>query len=139
MPTDSVSEVTPVPQRISCDIAIVGYGPVGMVLSGLLAQRGFDVVVVERHHTLYPLARAGHYDGETMRTFQELGVAGAVELAAQPMLQWDLVTAEKEVLATIHIGEGARAGRRATSRTSPRSSASSIRAPATSGSVSSGG
>ncbi|MFI9772509.1 bifunctional 3-(3-hydroxy-phenyl)propionate/3-hydroxycinnamic acid hydroxylase [Streptomyces sp. NPDC052415] len=106
MPTDFEPGATPIPEHISCDIAIVGYGPVGMVLSGLLAQRGFDVVVVERHHTLYPLARAGHYDGETMRTFQELGVAGAVEVAAQPMLQWDLVTAAKEVLATIHIGEG---------------------------------
>lgn len=95
-----------VPEHISCDIAIVGYGPVGMVVGGLLAQRGFDVVAIERHHTLYPLARAGHYDGETMRTFQELGVADAVELAAQPMLLWHLVNAEMEVLAEVHIGEG---------------------------------
>ena len=106
MPTTFEPESTPKPGPMSCDVAIVGYGPVGMVLSGLLAQRGFDVVVVERHHGLYPLARAGHYDGETMRTFQELGVADAVELAAQPMLRWNLVTGQKEVLATIHLGEG---------------------------------
>jgi 3-(3-hydroxy-phenyl)propionate hydroxylase len=106
MSTTFEPQAAAVPGRISCDIAIVGYGPVGMVLSGLLAKRGFDVVVVERHHELYPLARAGHYDGETMRVFQELGVADQVELAAQPMLRWDLVTAEKEVLTTIHIGEG---------------------------------
>jgi 3-(3-hydroxy-phenyl)propionate hydroxylase len=106
MPTTNKTENTLKPERMSCDVAIVGYGPVGMVLSGLLAQRGFDVVVVERHHALYPLARAGHYDGETMRTFQELGVADAVELAAQPMLLWNLVTGQKEVLATIHLGEG---------------------------------
>ncbi|MFB9467663.1 bifunctional 3-(3-hydroxy-phenyl)propionate/3-hydroxycinnamic acid hydroxylase [Streptomyces cinereospinus] len=99
-------DATAMPESISCDVAIVGYGPVGMVLSGLLAQRGFDVVVVERHHTLYPLARAGHLDGETMRVFQELGVANEVELVAQPMLMWNLVTPEMEVLSTIHIGEG---------------------------------
>ena len=105
MPTTTRPKATALPEHLSCDVAIVGYGPVGMVLSGLLAQRGFDVVVVERHHDLYPLARAGHYDGETMRAFQELGVADAVELIAQPMLKWDLVTAEKEVLATIQLGE----------------------------------
>ncbi|GGF22759.1 bifunctional 3-(3-hydroxy-phenyl)propionate/3-hydroxycinnamic acid hydroxylase [Subtercola lobariae] len=105
-PTTSKPEESALPKSISCDVAIVGYGPVGMVLSGLLAQRGFNVIVVERHHTLYPLARAGHYDGETMRTFQALGVADAVEIAAQPMLLWNLVTADMEVLATIHLGEG---------------------------------
>ena len=106
MTTTLEAETETLPERISCDVVIVGYGPVGMVLSGLLAGRGFRVVVVERHHALYPLARAGHYDGETMRVFQELGVADAVEIAAQPMLLWNLVTGDKEVLATMHIGEG---------------------------------
>ena len=100
------SETVALPAGISCDVAIVGYGPVGMVLGGLLAKRGYGVIVVERHHALYPLARAGHYDGETVRTFQELGVADAVELAAQPMLLWNLVSADMEVLTSIHIGEG---------------------------------
>ena len=97
---------TTLPEKISCDVAIVGYGPVGMVIGGLLAKRGLDVVAVERRAGRYPMARAGHYDGETMRVFQELGVADAVELAAQPMLLWNLLDADKEVLATIQIGNG---------------------------------
>lgn len=100
------SDGQPLPAHTSCDVAIVGYGPVGMVLAGLLAQRGVSVVVVERWPTRYPLSRAGHCDSETMRTFQTLGIAEAVELVARPMLLWSLVNAEMEVLATIKLGQG---------------------------------
>lgn len=91
--------------RVSCDVLIVGYGPVGMLCAGLFAQRGLEVVVVERHAQRYSLSRAGHLDGETMRTLQRLGVAETVELVAQPMLDWELVTAERELLSRITMGD----------------------------------
>lgn len=94
------------PGASTCDVAIVGYGPVGMTCGALLAQLGLDVVIVERFPTRFGLPRAGHLDGETMRTFQRLGIADAVELIASPMLLWELVTAEREVLASIKLGEG---------------------------------
>ena len=97
--------VQPLAGEVSCDVAIVGYGPVGMVCAALLAQRGLDVIVIERHPQRFGLPRAGHLDGETMRTFQQLGIAEAVELVARPMLEWGLVTAEMEVLATVRLGE----------------------------------
>ena len=98
LPTDSLD--------LSCDVAVVGYGPVGMIISILLAQRGYSVIVVERWPTRYDLPRAGHFDSETMRTFQGIGFAEAIELIARPMLQWDLVTAEREVLTQIKLGLG---------------------------------
>ena len=94
------------PAHMSCDVAIVGYGPVGMIIGTLLAESGRSVIVVERFPTRYDLPRAGHFDSETMRTFQNMGFAESIELIARPMLQWHMVTAEMELLATIKLGEG---------------------------------
>lgn len=62
-------------QNIRSDVAIVGYGPTGMVLAALLGQKGISVTVLERYETIYTKPRAAAFDDETMRTFQELGVA----------------------------------------------------------------
>ncbi len=104
----SESESIPerLPAHMKCDVAIVGYGPVGMIIGTLMAERGRSVIVVERWPSRYDLPRAGHFDSETMRTFQNMGFADSIELIARPMLQWHLVTAEKELLATIKLGEG---------------------------------
>lgn len=93
------------PARSSCDVAIVGYGPVAMTLAAMLAGSGLSVMIVERWPERYKLPRAGHFDGETLRTFQRMGIANEVEVLARPVIQWDLVTADKEVLASIKLGE----------------------------------
>ena len=71
------------PPNLSCDVAVVGYGPVGMVVSILLAQRGLSVIVVDRFRERYKLPRAGHFDSETLRTFQQMGIANEIELIAR--------------------------------------------------------
>jgi 3-(3-hydroxy-phenyl)propionate hydroxylase/flavoprotein hydroxylase len=60
---------------VEADVAVVGYGPVGMVVAALLGKRGHRTVVLERYPGLYHLPRAGVFDDETMRTFAALGVA----------------------------------------------------------------
>ena len=57
------------------DVAIVGYGPTGATLANLLAQCDLSVVVIERNEEIYHLPRAVHFDDETMRIFQTVGVS----------------------------------------------------------------
>ncbi len=90
------------PKRLSCDVAVVGYGPVGMVFSALLAQSGLRVVVLERWPERFKLPRAVHFDGEIMRTaFQALGIAEQVELITRAVTSFETVTPEGEVLESV--------------------------------------
>jgi 2-polyprenyl-6-methoxyphenol hydroxylase-like FAD-dependent oxidoreductase len=56
----------------SCDVLIVGAGPVGQVLALLLAQRGLRVAVVERWEQPYPLPRAVAISHDVLRVLQHL-------------------------------------------------------------------
>ena len=60
------------------DVAIVGFGPVGATLAGLLGQRGCHVAVLDKSEQVYPLPRAFALDHEAMRVFQQLGIAPAL-------------------------------------------------------------
>ncbi|TSD93628.1 bifunctional 3-(3-hydroxy-phenyl)propionate/3-hydroxycinnamic acid hydroxylase [Skermania sp. ID1734] len=55
------------------DVAVVGYGPTGLVLSSLLGRAGHRVAVFERWPGLYGLPRLTHIDGETARIVQACG------------------------------------------------------------------
>ncbi|WP_410631630.1 bifunctional 3-(3-hydroxy-phenyl)propionate/3-hydroxycinnamic acid hydroxylase [Amycolatopsis sp. cmx-4-83] len=81
------------------DVIIVGYGPAGMVLAPLLAQRGHRVAVLERYAGLYNLPRAATFDDETMRIFQKIGIADVVAAGTTPRLVYDWCNAEGRVLA----------------------------------------
>ncbi|NWJ73936.1 bifunctional 3-(3-hydroxy-phenyl)propionate/3-hydroxycinnamic acid hydroxylase [Pseudonocardia sp. ICBG1122] len=61
------------------DVAIVGGGPVGMVLAALLAGDGIRTLVLEREQEIGHRPRARHLDGEAMRVLQTIGVAGRCE------------------------------------------------------------
>ena len=63
------------PNTQTFDICIVGYGPTGATLANLIAQCRLSVVVIEREPEMYQLPRAVHFDGETMRVFQSIGIA----------------------------------------------------------------
>ena len=57
-------------ENAAYDVAVIGYGPTGLVAASLLGQAGYRVVVVERWPTLYGLPRLTHIDGETARIIQ---------------------------------------------------------------------
>ncbi|WP_028216512.1 bifunctional 3-(3-hydroxy-phenyl)propionate/3-hydroxycinnamic acid hydroxylase MhpA [Paraburkholderia oxyphila] len=52
------------------DVAVVGYGPTGLVAASMLGRAGYRVVVIERWPTPYGLPRLTHIDGETARIVQ---------------------------------------------------------------------
>jgi 2-polyprenyl-6-methoxyphenol hydroxylase-like FAD-dependent oxidoreductase len=83
------------------DVAIVGFGPCGQLLAGLLGKRGHKVVVFERSPDRYPLPRAGHIDDEIMRFFQAVGIAGDFEARAITPRGYDWCSADGELLFRI--------------------------------------
>ena len=72
------------------DVAVVGYGPVGMAMAALLGRAGHRVEVLERYPGLYNLPRAAIFDDETMRTFASLGIAEELlpKIRVQRTYEW---------------------------------------------------
>jgi 3-(3-hydroxy-phenyl)propionate hydroxylase len=57
------------------DVAIVGYGPAGESLANFLGMQGVSTIVLEREPTVYAKPRVGGFCGDTMRSYQAIGVA----------------------------------------------------------------
>jgi 3-(3-hydroxy-phenyl)propionate hydroxylase len=55
-------------------VIIVGAGPTGLTLAGLLARYGLDVLVIERNTQTVQEPRAVSIDDESLRTMQSVGV-----------------------------------------------------------------
>lgn len=70
--------------QMTYDVAIVGYGPVGVTAANLLGQMGLTVVVVERDPDIYARARAISTDEEVLRIWQQVGLADRLNADMQP-------------------------------------------------------
>ena len=88
VPSSHVNAGDVVPGTV--DVAVVGYGPVGMAVAALLGQAGHRVLALERYSGLYALPRAAIFDDETMRTFARLGIAEGLlpKLHVQRNYEW---------------------------------------------------
>jgi 2-polyprenyl-6-methoxyphenol hydroxylase-like FAD-dependent oxidoreductase len=68
-----------------CDVAIVGAGPVGLVLAMDLARRGVSVVVAERNAAgASTTVRCNHVSSRSMEILRGLGAADDVRAAGLP-------------------------------------------------------
>jgi 3-(3-hydroxy-phenyl)propionate hydroxylase len=73
----------------SYDVAVVGCGPVGLVLARLLGNKGIRVAAIDPNRLVCHHPRATHIDDETMRTLQAVG-ATAMERQFLRMSGWTL-------------------------------------------------
>jgi 3-(3-hydroxy-phenyl)propionate hydroxylase len=88
-------------------VVVVGAGPVGLTAALLLARRGVEVLVVEKHPEPYPLPRAVHLDDEVFRVLQAAGVADEVFARSRPFAGLRLLDGAHRVLAEFDRDPGA--------------------------------
>lgn len=72
------SAPTPSSLDLTTDVAIIGAGPVGLMIANYLGQCGVNVTVVEKLERLIDYPRAIGLDDESLRTFQAVGLADNV-------------------------------------------------------------
>jgi 3-(3-hydroxy-phenyl)propionate hydroxylase len=83
---------------VDADVIVVGGGPVGTTALAMLGKVGLTAIGLEKEHETWPTARAVHFDGETFRTLQSLGVASRFQEATIPMRHVEIVNEAGEVL-----------------------------------------
>ncbi|OZC74041.1 hypothetical protein CH251_13035 [Rhodococcus sp. 06-462-5] len=80
------------PAMKNYDVVVIGFGPVGQMLSAQLGQAGHSVAAFEAYETLYGLSRAGHMDDEIVRTLQKIGIDEEFKSDAVPWDMYDMRT-----------------------------------------------
>ncbi len=80
------------------DVVIVGLGPVGAMLAGLLGGKGRRILVVERDTQVYPMPRAVHVDHEVIRLLSLVRADDAVMKTANVTVSYDFEAADGELL-----------------------------------------
>src|SRR5215470_2452270 len=86
---------------VDADVVIVGLGPVGTALAGLLGKRNLGVIAIERDRDVFPLPRAAHIDHQGLRLLQELGCLDELMPRMIPNIGLDFITADGDVLLRI--------------------------------------
>lgn len=81
------------------DVIVVGCGPTGATAAIMLAQRGLQVLVLDRWAEPYPLPRAVHFDDEVFRIFADLGLADQIHAISRPASGMQLVDVHLRLLA----------------------------------------
>ena len=77
-------------EAFDAEIAVIGYGPSGVVAASMLGKAGVSTIVLERDVDLYARARAVTVNDWTLRILQELAVAERVkaDMDEMPAVSW---------------------------------------------------
>lgn len=86
---------------VETDVLIVGDGPVGQTLAILMAQRGWQVTVVDRWPEPYTLSRAVAFDSEAARTLATLGLSEYIATETEPSGRYVWQNADGQILLDI--------------------------------------
>ncbi len=90
---------------LAFDVAIVGYGPVGVIAANLLGIYGIKTVVFERETDVYHLPRAIGFNHEIMRIFQQIGLENEIESVATPVNGVEFLNKHHDVLFEIELSK----------------------------------
>lgn len=88
-------------------VVVVGAGPTGLTVAGLLAAFGVGVTVLDRHPEPYPRPRAVHLDGEAVRVLQRLGLHERFAAISRPATGLRLLDASLRPFAEFRRGTAA--------------------------------
>lgn len=89
------------PRELSCDVLVIGLGPVGATLAALVGQTGRSVIAIDPQRDVYPLPRAAHFDHEIMRLFQAIGIVDAIAPHIRVAPDYEFRTADGKTLMRI--------------------------------------
>lgn len=83
------------------EVAIVGAGPVGLMLANILGQHGVATLVLEQRETLIDYPRGVGIDDESLRAFQTIGLTEAILPHTNPDQIMRFVNGRGRLLAEI--------------------------------------
>jgi 3-(3-hydroxy-phenyl)propionate hydroxylase len=90
----------------ACDVLVVGLGPCGDVLTGLLKTQGLSVIAIDREADIYPLPRAAVFDEEVMRIFQMIGASEEIAPLCRVPEGYQFLSAKGETLLAFPMRPG---------------------------------
>ncbi|KWR87807.1 bifunctional 3-(3-hydroxy-phenyl)propionate/3-hydroxycinnamic acid hydroxylase [Cupriavidus sp. IDO] len=86
---------------LSTDVAIIGAGPVGLMIANILGLQGVRVTLVEKLEQIIDYPRAIGLDDEALRVFQAVGLADALLPHTTPDHWMRFVTKDGHCFASI--------------------------------------
>ncbi|CCD84459.1 putative FAD-binding monooxygenase; putative 3-(3-hydroxy-phenyl)propionate hydroxylase [Bradyrhizobium sp. ORS 285] len=87
-------------------VIIIGFGPTGAVIAGLLGREGISTLAIDRARDIYDKPRAIALDHEIMRLFDNLGIAGEVSRYVAPFPASEHFGAQGQLIRRIDmVGE----------------------------------
>jgi flavin-dependent dehydrogenase len=98
------SDSTPSATEFRCDVLVVGGGPAGSTISALLAERGRDVVMMEKaHHPRFHIGES--LLPANVQLFEKLGVRDQVERVGMEKWGVEFVSPNHAHKAYVEFGE----------------------------------